>query len=156
MIDGKRKLAQLKIGDSVYQYYSLAAVDAARVARLPYTLKILLENLLRQRAEGAGRDEDVSTLLAWLDGRADREIRFCPVRVMMDDTAGIPLIGDLAAMRDAAARLGGDPKRVAPVLPVDFVVDHSVIADHTAAPDGPHVVAPALFFPVILGASGTA
>ena len=128
-------LAELKVGGRTYGYYSLAAVEAARVSRLPYTLKIMLENLLRQRATGNGRDGDVAALLAWLDGHAEREVRFCPARVMMDDTAGIPLIGDLAAMRDAVARLGGDPQRINPGIPVDFIVDHSIIADHTAAPD---------------------
>ena len=103
--------------------------------RLPYALKIVLENLLRQRARGEDRDSDVAALLAWPDGGAQREIRFRPARVMMDDTAGIPSLGDLAAMRDAAARLGGDPQRIAPAIPLDFVVDHSVIADHAGGSD---------------------
>ena len=132
-------LSEIKVGDRLYYYYSLAAAEtpgSERVARLPFTLKVLLENLLRQCAAGSGRADDVAALLAWPDGAdAPREIRFSPVRVMMDDTAGLPLIGDLAAMRDAAARLGADPRRIEPRIRVDFVVDHSISADHTAASD---------------------
>ena len=132
-------LTELKAGGRAYYYYSVAAADkpgAAQVARLPYTLKIVVENVLRQCAAGHGRMADVAALLAWPErSGAPPEIRFLPGRVMMDDTAGIPLIGDLAAMRDAAARLGGDPRRIDLDVPVDFVVDHSIIADHTAAPD---------------------
>ena len=129
-------MTELKVGGCSYRYCSLAEVEAAAVARLPYTFKIVLENLLRQRLSDSGNADDIAALLAWRErGRAPREIRFKPARVMMDDTAGIPSIGDLAAMRDAVARLGGDPECIAPVIPLDFVVDHSVIADHAGATD---------------------
>ncbi|MCE9639635.1 MAG: aconitate hydratase AcnA, partial [Betaproteobacteria bacterium] len=129
-------LAELKVGSRSYRYCSLAGIEQAGVAQLPYTFRIVLENLLRQRLSGGGDADDVAALLAWRErGRAPGEIHFMPARVMMDDTAGIPSIGDLAAMRDAVARLGGDPQRIAPVIPLDFVVDHSVIADHAGGAD---------------------
>lgn len=129
-------LAELKVGGRSYRYCSLAGVARTAIARLPYTFRIVLENLLRQRLSGGGDADDVAALLAWRErGRAPGEIHFMPARVMMDDTAGIPSIGDLAAMRDAVARLGGDPQRIAPVIPLDFVVDHSVIADHAGGAD---------------------
>ncbi len=127
-------LTELTVGANTYHYCSLAAAGG-RAMRLPYALKIVLENLLRQRALGNARDADVAALLAPPDSGAQREIQFRPVRVMMDDTAGIPSLGDLAAMRDAAARLGGDPRRVAPSIPLDFIVDHSIIADHAGGSD---------------------
>ena len=128
-------MTELVVGGRASRYCSLAAVGAG-AARLPYTLKIVLENLLRQRMSGVGHADDIAVLLDSRGcGRAQREIRFMPARVMMDDTAGIPSIGDLAAMRDAVARLGGDPLRIAPVIPLDFVVDHSIIADHTGSTD---------------------
>ena len=131
-------LTELKAGERSYWFYSVPAAAEARgvnAQRLPRTLKILLENVLRQCAGGRGRVDDVAALLQWNDRSVPREIRFLPGRVMMDDTAGVPLIGDLAAMRDAAVRFGGDARRIDLAVPVDFVVDHSIIADHTAAPD---------------------
>ena len=130
---GAQAQAEFAVGDHAFRYCSLAAATPD-AARLPYTLKIVLENLLRQRVSGIGAADDIATLLTWRErGRASRGIRFMPARVMMDDTAGLPLIGDLAAMRDAAARLGADPERIAPVIPVDFIVDHSIIADHAGS-----------------------
>ncbi|HEV7820826.1 MAG TPA: aconitate hydratase AcnA, partial [Burkholderiales bacterium] len=124
---------RLRIGARSVQYCSLA-VAHPHASRLPYALKIVLENLLRQQANGDGHEGDIEALRAWPAG-AGREIRFRPARVMMDDTAGIPSLGDLAAMRDAAMRLGGDPRRIAPAIPLDFIVDHSVIADHAGGTD---------------------
>ena len=103
----------------------------ANVSRLPWTLRILLENQFRH-----GDDEGAHAIVDWLrDRRSDREIGFRPARVLMVDSSGIPLMADLAAMRDAMARLGGDPSRINPAVPVDLVIDHSVIADHWATPD---------------------
>ena len=132
-------LDTLRVGDRAYRFYSLAAAERLGlpgVSRLPYTLKIVLENLLRQRAQARGQEGDVAALMSWLDAAAaNLHVQFFPTRVMMDDTAGLPLLGDLAAMRDAAKRLGRDASCIDPVIPIDFVVDHSVIADHTGSAD---------------------
>ena len=104
-----------------FRYFDLKEVPGAD--RLPYCLKIVAENLLRQGA-------DLTPLAEWLEhGRCEREIGFKPARVLMPDSSGIPLMGDLAAMRDAMIRLGGDPSRVDPAVPVDLVVDHAVMVD---------------------------
>ncbi len=136
--DGKRALRELEINGTKYDYYSLPAAEAAGlfgVARLPYTLKIVLENLIRQQAEGTASSEDVFAVVEWLRGRtSEREIGFKPARVLMPDSSGIPLLGDMAAMRDAMARLKGDPQRLNPLTPVDFVVDHSVMVDDYGNP----------------------
>jgi len=131
--DGRRTLRELRVNGASYDYYSLPAAEAAGlsgVARLPYTLKIVLENLIRQQAEGTAESEDVVAVLDWLRDRAsEREIGFKPARVLMPDSSGIPLLGDMAAMRDAMVRLNGDPRRLNPLIPVDFIVDHSVMVD---------------------------
>ena len=136
--DGKRALRELEINGASYDYFSLPAAEAAGlsgVARLPYTLKIVLENLIRQQAEGTASSEDVFAVVKWLHGRtSEREIGFKPARVLMPDSSGIPLLGDMAAMRDAMARLKGDPQRLNPLTPVDFVVDHSVMVDDYGNP----------------------
>jgi aconitate hydratase len=130
---------QLRVGDKTYAYHSLAAAERAGLAgigRLPFTLKVILENLLRQYEEGAATAEDIEAVAQWLETRGStREIGFKPARVMMVDSSGIPLLGDMAAMRDAMVRLGGEPKRINPAIPVDFIVDHSVMADFTGTPD---------------------
>ena len=106
---------------SDFRYFDLKAVPGAD--RLPFCLKIVAENLLRHGA-------DLDALDEWLEhGRCEREIGFRPARVLMPDSSGIPLMGDLAAMRDAMIRLGGDPSRVDPAVPVDLVVDHAVMVD---------------------------
>ncbi|HET7597510.1 MAG TPA: aconitate hydratase AcnA [Burkholderiales bacterium] len=137
--DPKRALQRLELGGSDYHYYSLPAAEAAglrSLARLPYTLKIVLENLIRQQAQGTADGEDVRALADWLKTRTSaREIGFKPARVLMPDSSGVPLLGDMAAMRDAMARLGGDPRRLNPLTPVDFIVDHSVMVDHHATGD---------------------
>jgi aconitate hydratase len=112
---------ELKVGDKTYAYYSIPEA----FSRLPCSLKVVLENLLRH-----GEDGDLSALTQWLKNRkAEREVSFRFTRVLMPDSSGIPLLGDLAAMRDATVRLGGDPKRLNPSVPVDLVVDHSVMVD---------------------------
>jgi len=137
--NGPRGPSQLEAGGKRYGYYSLAAAEAAGlhgIGRLPYTLKVLLENLLRQHDQGTASAADIEALADWLDARgSSREIGFKPARVMMVDSSGIPLLGDMAAMRDAVAALGGNPANINPVLPIDFIVDHSVIVDHTGTPD---------------------
>jgi aconitate hydratase len=119
-----------------FSYFSLSALEQAgfsQVTRLPYSLKILLENLLR-REDGRFVDgEDVRTLAAW-DPAADleKEIAFMPARVLLQDFTGVPAVVDLAAMRDGMVALGGDPSRVNPLWPVELVIDHSVQVDYFA------------------------
>ena len=134
MTDTRRKLV---IGDKEFEYFSLQALTDAgygSVEQLPVTLKILLENLLRHVDRGFATEKDVKTLLAWPQTRSsDHEVAFMPARVLMQDFTGVPAVVDLAAMRDAVARKGGDPDRVNPVNPVDLVIDHSVMVDKFAS-----------------------
>ena len=138
-IDPRMTLRSLHVSGRDYRYYSLDAARSAGLAdaaRLPYCLKVLLENRLRDVAAGRGDPADIEAFGEWLvQGHCDREIEFRPARVMMVDVSGVPLAGDLAAMRDAAVRLGGDPKRINPLIPVDFVIDHSVMADEASTSD---------------------
>ena len=132
-IAGGATRRELRVGGAVFDYYSLAAAEAlglAGVSRLPCSLKVVLENVLRQHAEGRSDGADIAAVAAWLESRrAKREIAFRFTRVLMPDSSGVPLLGDLAAMRDAMIRLGGDPLRLNPSVPVDLVVDHSVMVD---------------------------
>src|SRR5205085_6213561 len=109
------------------KYFDITKIKG--IERLPYCLKIVAENLLRQGA-------DLAPIHEWLEkGRCETEIGFKPARVLMPDSSGIPLMGDLAAMRDAMIRLGGDPGEVNPAVPVDLVIDHSVMVDEHATKD---------------------
>ena len=129
-IDGRATRRAL---NGKFDYYSLEAAEAlglAGVSRLPCSLKVVLENVLRQHAEGRSDGSDIAAVAGWLaTRRAEREIAFRFTRVLMPDSSGVPLLGDLAAMRDAMIRLGGEPKRLNPSVPVDFVIDHSVMVD---------------------------
>src|SRR5437016_4100606 len=120
------------------QIYSLTTFDAAgfpEIARLPYSLKILLENLLRQEDGRFVKKADIEALARWdLKSGAQREISFAPARVLLQDFTGVPAVVDLAAMRDGIARLGGDPNRVNPLQPVELVIDHSVQVDYFGQP----------------------
>jgi len=118
----------LKVGDASYDVFRLAAVGGSE--RLPFSLKILLENLLRNE-DGANITADQIRALAGWDPSAepDTEIQFTPARVIMQDFTGVPCIVDLATMREAVAELGGDPGRINPLAPAEMVIDHSVIAD---------------------------
>jgi aconitate hydratase len=135
-IDGRATRRAL---DKEVEYYSLEAAEAlglAGVSRLPCSLKVVLENVLRQHAEGRSDGADIGAVAGWLGSRrAEREIAFRFTRVLMPDSSGVPLLGDLAAMRDAMIRLGGDPARLNPAVPVDLVVDHSVMVDAYGVPD---------------------
>ncbi len=126
--------ATLKVGDASYEVFRLDAVDGAE--RLPYSLKILLENLLRTE-DGANITADHVRALASWDPTAEpsTEIQFTPGRVVMQDFTGVPCIVDLATMREAVTQLGGDPAKVNPLAPAELVIDHSVIADVFGRPD---------------------
>jgi aconitate hydratase len=131
--DSFRSQRTLTVGARRYAYWSLAAAAEAGLAgieRLPFSLKVLLENLLRHEDGRSVTAEDVRALAAWLgERRSEREIAFRPARVLMQDFTGVPAIVDLAAMRDAMVALGGDPRRINPLVPVDLVIDHSVQVD---------------------------
>ncbi len=127
---GTRKT--LKIEGREYDYFSLRAASEkiGDISRLPYTLKVLLENLLRFEDGRTVKADDVKALKGWLDAkRSDREIAYRPARVLMQDFTGVPAVVDLAAMREAMAALGGDPQKINPLVPVDLVIDHSVMVD---------------------------
>ncbi|AIR86128.1 MULTISPECIES: aconitate hydratase AcnA [Erwiniaceae] len=116
-----------------YHYYSLpkAAQQLGNIDRLPKSMKVLLENLLRWQDEDSVTAEDIQALVSWQkDAHADREIAYRPARVLMQDFTGVPAVVDLAAMREAVKRLGGDVAKVNPLSPVDLVIDHSVTVDH--------------------------
>ncbi len=118
----------LAVGDEEYEIFRLAAVD--RSARLPYSLKVLLENLLRCEDGTLVTADQISALAAW-DPAADHgtEIQYTPARVLLQDFTGVPCVVDLVAMRDAMVALGGDPHKINPLIPSELVIDHSVIAD---------------------------
>jgi aconitate hydratase len=121
---------QLKVGDRSYGIYRLAELQASYdIARLPYTLRVLLENVLRTGDEG-----DVEAVARW-DAKAEpsNEISFSPSRVLLQDLTGVPALVDLAAMRNAIADLGGDPSRINPLIPAELVIDHSVQVDAFAS-----------------------
>src|SRR3954466_2918753 len=123
--------AELEVGDRTYEIYRLDALQASHdVARLPFSLKVLLENLLRNEDGVAVSKEDIEALASW-DHRAEpsEEIAFTPARVVMQDFTGVPAVVDLAAMRDAMAELGGDPAKINPLVPAELVIDHSVQVD---------------------------
>src|SRR5918993_571092 len=123
--------AELSVGDRTFEIYRLDALQSKYdVARLPFSLKVLLENLLRNE-DGVGvRREDVEALATW-DAKADpsKEIAFTPARVILQDFTGVPCVVDLAALRDAMADMGGDPAAINPLVPVELVIDHSVQVD---------------------------
>jgi aconitate hydratase A / 2-methylisocitrate dehydratase len=124
--------ATLSVAGAAYEIHRLDALEKAGlpVARLPYSLKILLENLLRLEDGRTVRRETIETLTRWDPKKTpDEEIAFMPARVLMQDFTGVPAVVDLAAMRAAMVRMGGDPKKVNPLLPAELVIDHSVIVD---------------------------
>ena len=127
----------LRVGDAAYTILPLElAAPADGLERLPYAIKVLLENALAQNAAGSGSAEAVVLLAGWRpDLAVDHEMAFAPGRVLLQDFTGVPAIVDLAAMRDALADLGGDPDLVNPLCPSELVIDHSVIADVAGRPD---------------------
>ena len=129
----------MTVAGKTYAYFSLAAAEKnglKGVSRLPYSLKVLLENLLRHEDGKTVTADDVKAVVAWLKTKtSDREIAFRPARVLMQDLTGVPAVVDLAAMRDAMKALGGDPEKINPLAEVDLVIDHSVMVDNFGRKD---------------------
>ncbi|MGA8143256.1 MAG: aconitate hydratase AcnA [Candidatus Acidiferrales bacterium] len=132
--------AALKVGSDSFEIYRLDALErsgTAKPSRLPFSLKVLLENLLRHEDDRFVRAEDIRALATWdptsAAGASEKEISFMPARVLLQDFTGVPAVVDLAAMRDAMRHLGGDPKKINPLLPAELVIDHSVQVDKSGA-----------------------
>jgi aconitate hydratase len=121
----------LTAGGSQYRYYALEALEkrGANISRIPYSIKILLENLLRSENGATVKPADIEYVAAWKIGAQAKEINFSPARVLLQDFTGVPCVVDLAAMRDALRDMGADPKRANPLIPADLVIDHSVQVD---------------------------
>ncbi|CAN0654764.1 aconitate hydratase AcnA [Nitratireductor aquimarinus] len=129
----------LQVGDAEYVYFDLKEAEKnglEGISRLPFSMKVLLENLLRNEDGRSVTKSDIEAVAAWLDdrGTAGHEIAYRPARVLMQDFTGVPAVVDLAAMRDAMVSLGGDPQKINPLVPVDLVIDHSVIVDEFGTP----------------------
>lgn len=139
-LDSFKARRTLCVGDKTYTYYSLEAAaqnGLGDIARLPASLKVLLENLLRFEDGKTVTQADIRAFAAWISdkGKAEVEIAYRPARVLMQDFTGVPAVVDLAAMRDAATRLGASPKAINPLVPVDLVIDHSVMVDYFGKSD---------------------
>jgi aconitate hydratase len=138
-LDSFKSRRTLSVGGKSYAYYSLVAAEKAGlkgISKLPYSMRVLLENLLRWEDGKTVKSEDIKAVAAWAKTRkSDREIAFRPARVLMQDLTGVPAVVDLAAMRDAMKKLGGDPEKINPLAEVDLVIDHSVMVDSFGAKD---------------------
>jgi aconitate hydratase len=120
----------LSAGGKTVKYYDLPALSDPRLNQLPYSVRVLLESAVRNCDEFEVKSKDVENILNWEKlSKQQIEIPFKPARVILQDFTGVPAVVDLAAMRDAVARLGGDPKKINPLCPVDLVIDHSVQVD---------------------------
>ena len=138
-MDSLNTVQPLKVGANEYRIFSLAAAEktlGAGIRRLPVTLRVLMENLLRHEDGDSVTLDDLRALAAWVDHpHSDRGISLHPVRVVLPDSSGVPMLADMAAMRDAMAQAGDDPRKVNPFCPVDFIVDHAVTAEYAGSPD---------------------
>jgi aconitate hydratase len=138
-LDSCNSSRALIVNEQQYRIYDLSVVEQAgmcAVSRLPFSLKILLENMLRHEDGHAVTRDDITAFGEWLDTRSSRrEIAFSPGRVLMQDFTGVPAVADLAALREAALRAGGDPTAINPLIPVDLVIDHSVQVDSFGGAD---------------------
>ena len=137
-LDSFKSRKTLKVGSKNYCYYSLKAAEKnglTGISKLPYSLKVLLENLLRHEDGRSVTKADIESIAAWLKnrGKDEMEIAFRPARVLMQDFTGVPAVVDLAAMRDAMKALGKNPTKINPLAPVDLVIDHSVMVDYFAS-----------------------
>lgn len=138
-LDSFKARQTLEAGGKTYSYYSIPEAQKnglADATALPFSMKVILENLLRFEDDRSVRKGDIEAAVAWLGnkGKAETEIAFRPSRVLMQDFTGVPAVVDLAAMRDAMVALGGDPQKINPLVPVDLVIDHSVIVDEFGTP----------------------
>jgi aconitate hydratase len=134
-VDSLKTRRELVVGDKTYAYYSLPAAEEAGlsgISRLPISMKVLLENLLRNEDGVSVGEADLKAVAAWIQNRGsvEHEISFRPARVLMQDFTGVPAVVDLAAMRDAMTALGANPEKINPLNPVDLVIDHSVMIDY--------------------------
>ena len=128
--------AALSVGDRNFTYYRLDRSGLGDLAHAPMTVKILMENVLRNAGRGVVREEEARALATWKPRAAiEAEVPFMPARVLLQDFTGVPAVVDLAAMRDAMAEIGGDPTRIEPLVPADLVIDHSVQVDRYRTPD---------------------
>src|SRR3974377_1397012 len=138
-LDSFKCLRPLKVGSKTYAYYSLPVAEKnglKGISRLPFSMKVLLENLLRNEDGRSVTKDDILGFSQWLKSKtSEREIAFRPARVLMQDFTGVPAVVDLAAMRDAMKSLGGDPNLINPLVPVDLVIDHSVQVDFFGSSD---------------------
>ncbi|MGE4560641.1 MAG: aconitate hydratase AcnA [Desulfobulbus sp.] len=129
----------VEAGEKHYTVYSVKALESlgyGPIDRFPYSLRILLENLLRHRPQGLATDRDIDNLASWQPGKVSPEaVPLMPARVILQDFTGVPALVDLAAMRSALARAGGDPATMNPFIPADLVIDHSIQVDQSAAPE---------------------
>ncbi|MDE2320131.1 MAG: aconitate hydratase AcnA [Rhodospirillales bacterium] len=128
----------LTVDGKPYEYFSLpaAAAKLGDISKLPKTLKVLLENVLRFENGGSYTVEDAKAIIGWLEkATSTREVPFKPARILMQDFTGVPAVVDLAAMRDGIVKLGASPEKVNPLIPVDLVIDHSVMVDYSASHD---------------------
>ena len=133
-IDSYQAAQELVVGDTAYQIFRIDAVEGS--ATLPFSLKVLLENLLRTEDGANITADDIAALGSWdPSAEPDKEIQFTPARVIMQDFTGVPCVVDLATMREAIAELGGDPAKVNPLSPAEMVIDHSVVADVFGTPN---------------------
>src|SRR6195256_6874778 len=132
-LDSFKCAKTLTVGTKTYVYYSLPEAEKhglRGISRLPFSLKVLLENLLRNEDGRTVTKEDIQAFAQWLKTKSlHRDIAFRPARVLMQDFTGVPAVVDLAAMRDAMVALGGAPKKINPLVPVDLVIDHSVMVE---------------------------
>ncbi len=137
-VDSFRTRKIIRIGTQTFSFYSLRSLEESigiQLSRLPISLRILLENLLRREDGRIVRKEDIEGFVRW-NSKAipDKEIAFMPARVLLQDFTGVPCIVDLAIMRDAMIKMGGDPNKINPLQPVDLVIDHSVQVDEYGTP----------------------
>jgi aconitate hydratase len=139
MVNSFKAFRELTVNGTTYHYFSLPAAEEAGlrdIAKLPFSLKVLLENLLRHEDGKTVTLHDVQAIANWLHTKtSDHEIAYRPARVLMQDFTGVPAIVDLAAMRDAIQKMGGDPAQINPLSAVDLVIDHSIQVDAFATPD---------------------
>ncbi|HNY39160.1 MAG TPA: aconitase family protein, partial [Bryobacteraceae bacterium] len=131
-----RTLSTLQVNGRNYRFHSLKALASAGydLDRIPYSIKVLIENLLRQEDGAVVRKSDIEYVVRWDTKARAEEIQFMPARVILQDFTGVPCVVDLAAMRDALGKLGADPSKANPLIPVDLVIDHSVQVDEFGTP----------------------